>query len=603
MYASVLRVFLVSVLLWQPAWASSEWTFDGVDRVVAMSDIHGAFDAMVRTLQNAEVLDDARSWAGARTHLVIVGDLLDRGPDSRKAMDLLMRLEGEAAAAGGAVHVLIGNHEAMNLMGDLRYVSKAEYAAFAEDETSAERDRWFNAFAKRYGMGTGKEVQMAFDRKFPSGYFAHRRAFAADGVYGKWLLSKPIIVVINRTAFVHGGLSPMIATLGLEGVNKRLHADIENYVRQYSTLEAAGVLLPTDSARDRETVLQAFQPTDSVTADTLATIKSFQVLAESDLHAPDGPLWYRGNVYCGQLIELDRLQASLNALDADRVVIGHTPTSDREIQQRFAGRVYEVDTGMLNNYYGGEGQALVLSGDTARVVSEDSAESIAPEAHPRRVGARPDGKLSADDLERLLANGEVSADEKALRDGSIVTVVRDGHRVRAVFRKRAGKNFYPEVAAYRLDLQLELGMVPVAVIREVEGMPGSLQFLPDKVLNEEQRAASGQGASAYCALTDQWPVMYVFDSLIYNEGRSRDRMLYSTDIWQLLLVGHEKAFATRKGRPKHLKQVPLAVNGAWESALLALDKATIEQTLGDVLDARRQRALLARRDELLAELR
>lgn len=603
MYASVLRVFLVSVLLWQPAWASSAWTFDNVERVVALSDIHGAFDAMVRTLQNAQVLDEAHAWAGAGTHLVIVGDLLDRGPDSRKAMDLLMRLEVEAAAAGGAVHVLIGNHEAMNLMGDLRYVSKEEYAAFAADETSAERDRWFDAFAERYGTGTGKEAQRAFDRKYPSGYFAHRRAFAADGVYGKWLLAKPIIVVINRTAFVHAGLSPMIAALGLEGVNQGLHADIQNYVKQYGVLEAAGVLLPTDSAQDRETVLQAFRKTDSLAPETVATIKSFQALAESDLHAADGPLWYRGNVYCGQLIELDRLQASLQALGADRVVIGHTPTTDREIQQRFAGRVYEVDTGMLHNYYGGEGHALVISGDTVRVVSEDSVESIAPEAHPRRVGARPGGKLSAAELERLLAGGEVSAEDKGLRDGSIVSVAHDGDRVRAVFRKRAGKNFYPEVAAYRLDLLLELGMVPVAVVREVEGMPGSLQFLPDKILNEEQRAASGQGASAYCSLTDQWPVMYVFDSLIYNEGRSRDRMLYSTDIWQLLLVGHEKAFATKKGRPRHLKQVPLAVNGAWESALLALDEATIEQTLGDVLDTRRQRALLARRDELLAEFR
>ena len=43
--------------------------------------------------------------------------MLDRGPDSRKVMDLLMRLEGEASKTGGRVHVLIGNHEAMNVYG------------------------------------------------------------------------------------------------------------------------------------------------------------------------------------------------------------------------------------------------------------------------------------------------------------------------------------------------------------------------------------------------------------------------------------------------------------------------------------------------------
>ena len=64
-------------------------------------------------------------WAAGRAHVVSLGDLLDRGADSRKVMDLLMRLQGEAAAAGGQLHVVLGNHEAMNLLGDLRYVVPA----------------------------------------------------------------------------------------------------------------------------------------------------------------------------------------------------------------------------------------------------------------------------------------------------------------------------------------------------------------------------------------------------------------------------------------------------------------------------------------------
>jgi hypothetical protein len=78
-----------------------EWRFDGVDRVVAIADIHGAYDAMVPTLQNADILGEDLSWTGGKTTLVIVGDILDRGPKSRAAMDLLMRLEGEAESAGG----------------------------------------------------------------------------------------------------------------------------------------------------------------------------------------------------------------------------------------------------------------------------------------------------------------------------------------------------------------------------------------------------------------------------------------------------------------------------------------------------------------------
>ena len=86
---------------------ADEWHVEGAEKIVAIADVHGAYDAMVQTLQQADVIDSELRWSGGATHLVIVGDLLDRGPKSRDAMDLLMRLEGEAPAAGGAVHVVI----------------------------------------------------------------------------------------------------------------------------------------------------------------------------------------------------------------------------------------------------------------------------------------------------------------------------------------------------------------------------------------------------------------------------------------------------------------------------------------------------------------
>ena len=144
---------------------------------------------MVETLQSAAIIDDSLSWLGGSAHLVIVGDIMDRGPDSREALELLIRLEIEAASAGGKVHALIGNHEAMNLIGDLRYVSPAEYAAFADDEMAEERERWFAANESlRSHENEDVDVRRAvFDRRFPVGYFAHRRAFSPDGKYGDWL--------------------------------------------------------------------------------------------------------------------------------------------------------------------------------------------------------------------------------------------------------------------------------------------------------------------------------------------------------------------------------------------------------------------------------
>ena len=115
--------FLVWLLLPLSFAQADEWHFSGVERIVAVSDIHGAYGALVETLQEADVVDKRLAWSGGKTHLVITGDLLDRGPDSRRVMDLVMRLEIEAPRAGGRVHQLLGNHEVMNLIGDLRYVA------------------------------------------------------------------------------------------------------------------------------------------------------------------------------------------------------------------------------------------------------------------------------------------------------------------------------------------------------------------------------------------------------------------------------------------------------------------------------------------------
>ena len=597
----VTLTFVLAVSLSVPSCAS-EWTFNDVDRVVAISDVHGAYEAMVRTLQNADLIADDLTWSGGATHLVIVGDLLDRGPNSRDAMDLLMRLEGEARAAGGQVHVLVGNHEVMNLNGDLRYVSSAEYAAFAEEETEQERERWFNAHVERAGKDDAglDAIRAEFDSRFPPGYFAHRRAFASDGSYGQWLLSKPAIVVVNETAFVHGGLSPLVADLGLEGVNGKLMQDLNRYVRAVERLIEDGELLPTDNFKNRDQVLSGFMPGLSTSSGTVAAADLVVKLGASELHNSDGPLWYRGNVSCGRLIEEDRLLESLDRIGAERVVIGHTPTPTRRILQRMDGRVLQVDTGMLNIYYKGRGNALILEGDTVATITEDSTELVLPAEHPRRVGARPGGgSLSAADLEHLLRSGDIVATRDS-EAGRRFVQVSDGTRsIEAVFAKRDARGFYADVAAYRLDRLLELDMVPVAVVREVNGEDGSLQFMPDQWLDEQQRGASGRGGSAQCPLTDQWPAMYGFDALIYNDGRSLQRMLYSPDIWQLILVGHDRAFGTQKGRPRHLMNVSLNFGDAWTHALTSLTDELLEEQMGDVLDKRRRRALLARRDKLI----
>lgn len=604
MKSMIIRRLLLTVLALLPLQAvASQWQYDDVDRVVAIADIHGAYDAMVATLKNAGVVDPELNWSGDGSHLVIVGDILDRGAGSRDAMDLLMELEIQAEAAGGKVHVLIGNHEAMNLIGDLRYVAKSEFAAYAMDETAEERDSWLEIYAARKteaGQVTG-QLRAEFDERFPPGFFAHRRAFASDGKYGAWLLQKPIVVVINGTAFVHGGLSPMIADIGLDGVNGTLRGEMESYVRNLDVLVAANVLLPTDDFYSHPQILDTYMPAVNAGADVIAAVADARKFAESDLNASDGPIWYRGNVACTRVVEEERLQSALDAIGANRVVIGHTPTPGRRVLERFEGSIIEIDTGMLNERYGGSGNALVLEGNRVAVVNQASTEVVAPVPHPRQVGNRPGGFLSADATAALLASGDLANERKDAAGRNIVTVSDGNRSLDAVFTKRGGRDFYPEVAAYKLDQLLELKMVPVTVQRKVGRSEGSLQFLPPKLSNEQQRSQTNRGGSAQCPLDQQWSAMYVFDTLIFNEGRTFDRMTYSTDVWKLILVGHDKAFTTSKKRPRHLAEVDLAVGQGWRDALAALTDDVIEQEFADVLDKRRRNALAARRDALLGD--
>lgn len=597
---SLIAALVTAALLWSAAAPGEAWRWEGVERIVAVSDVHGAAGPMLEVLENTQVIDEHDAWIAGNDHLVVTGDLLDRGPESRLAMDILMRLESEAADAGGRVHVLLGNHEAMNLVGDLRYVSAAEYAAFAEEETQGDRERAYAAF--RTSRGTELD-EPALEREFhlrtPAGFVAHRRAFAPDGRYGRWLLEKPLLVVINDTAFVHGGLSPLVTELGLEGVNRELKSRLNEYARHYATLTAAGVLDATASFYRHPEVLAAVPSDPDRPVEIRTAIEAARRLAGAAIHDSASPLWYRGNVGCSPLIESDKLSAALEKLGAARVVVGHTPTPGRRVLQRLDGRVVEIDTGMLSAAYGGRAHALIIEDGTLSVVDEDGLMQGTPLTHPPQSVVQA-GLESAGAVEQVLESGDIVSSTADQQGEKIVEVTDGAHRLAARFHEHARQGIAPELAAYRLDRLLRLDMVPVTVARTIDGKPGSLQLLPVAAENEATRATSGGGAAAWCPLREQWHAMYLFDALTGNEERSPHSMLYGTGSWHLMLTGHGSAFGTRSALPRYLEGVDLQPGAAWSTALSALTDERLQNVLGDVLDDRRLRALGKRRDELKA---
>ena len=92
----------------------------------AIADLHGDLEKALAALALCKLVGSDGSWSGGNATLVQTGDLVDRGPDSLKVLELFGRLQGQAASVGGRVVTLLGNHEALNIEGDFRYVHRQE---------------------------------------------------------------------------------------------------------------------------------------------------------------------------------------------------------------------------------------------------------------------------------------------------------------------------------------------------------------------------------------------------------------------------------------------------------------------------------------------
>ncbi len=407
------------------------------------------------------------------------------------------------------------------------------------------------------------------------------------------------MIVINDTAFVHGGVPPYVAEHGLAGVNGALKTDLLDFLAALSTLEDAGILSPIDRFREQPSILTA--KTEAGQLDN-ALMTSVQVVVEhrnSPINTPAGPLWYRGSSTCNGLIEGDRLNTALHRIGATRAAIGHTTTITRRVQQRMNGRIIEINTGMLKSSYRGSGYALIIEDDALSVVSENGETDLSPIVPPRRVGYRS-RVIDDDALVSILTNGTIVdsiTDESAWK---LVQVAADDRTVSAYFNALPREvGFMPDLAAYRLDRMLGLDMVPVTVRREIAGQQGTLQFVPTDTLSERERVADKKGGDAPCSLEKQRGAMYVYDALIHNPARTPLSMLYSPDNWQLMLVNHENSFSTKKDRPTYLNNIKLTIGDTWRTALNELSDEKLRVNLGDVLDKRRLAALAKRRDALI----
>lgn len=257
-----------------PAQTAAAARLPATPRIVALSDIHGQYDLLVRLLHAHRVIDAADRWSLGDATLVVAGDVFDRGPQVTEAFWLLYSLQEQAREAGGAVHFVLGNHETMVLYDDLRYVNPKYLRSAA-----------------------------LLGRSYPALY-------GADSTLGQWLRTRPALLQIGDTLFLHGGIAPENLDL----------------VRDMATTNAnyqASLGLPRDQVKAAPDSARLFDGKTS-------------------------PIWYRG--YFDGRLDTDQVQALLTQLDLARIVVGHT--SMPHVSSFHGDRIIAIDSSIKDGENG-----------------------------------------------------------------------------------------------------------------------------------------------------------------------------------------------------------------------------------------------------------
>lgn len=310
--------------------ADTPCVFTGVDKVVAVGDLHGDYQNFIKILTGTHLVDQDLHWIGGRTHLVQTGDILDRGSSARRIFDLLIRLEKEADQAGGKIHALVGNHEEMALAGISfdypGFVPVDQFQSFLPDAFVEEKQAQFIK-NKTAGLPAGAEpppISFAELQEYWQGivdnddnarekYFNFLRE-----QYGPWILSHNAVIKINDIVFAHGGISEPFSAMPLEKINSILRHEM-------------GLAMRGANFRPRIMYVQ------------------------------NSPLWYRDlalNDEKSIAKEVDRILANLKAR---HMVIAHSPYGFGTLRsmERLEGKIWVIDTG-ISARYGGHYSALII---------------------------------------------------------------------------------------------------------------------------------------------------------------------------------------------------------------------------------------------------
>jgi len=260
--------------------APDEVTLPASTPLFVVADTHGEFAILVELLRKQRIIDGALKWSFGRGHLVVLGDVFDRGPNQTEIFWLFYELEAQAKAAGGGLHLVLGNHETLALLGARQYLNP-KYLASA-------RALGVPAYATLWDERT---------------------------LLGQWLRTKPTVQKIGGYLCLHGGLSAEVVERGYT------LASMNQWVRDLLTFTSPYTGPKNRYAPDDLAIMAKKSPE--------ATQSEREAAAFVVMH-PLGPQWYRG-YFPAEARETgfppatdDDVQRVLKHFDARAILVGHT---------------------------------------------------------------------------------------------------------------------------------------------------------------------------------------------------------------------------------------------------------------------------------------
>lgn len=300
-------------------------------RIVAIGDLHGDWRKAIESLSAANVIrvreeDEEIVWSGGDTVVVQLGDVMDRGDHEIAIVMLLRDLHKQALEQGGAVYMLNGNHESLNICGDFRYVTpgafveSAMYAGLAEEDLK----EWDLLARIRYSV------------------------YRPGGPMAMELAKNPVVLIVNNTAFAHGGLLPAHVNYGIEKLNQ----ETAQWIRGEHKADGGKAPPPFLAMGNADSVMWT--------------------------RAQSKEKWPSPNERYGACRALSQ---ALESVGASRLVVGHTPQMNGA-NCACEGQVWRMDVGMSYGVLNHPVQVLEIvrdpltSLDTLRILDDHSFPEV-----------------------------------------------------------------------------------------------------------------------------------------------------------------------------------------------------------------------------------